>query len=275
MELLNPVERIGNQEVLDLRLAEIKDLRSPVRVFSLAWVRIFIARCPVKLRQPMGVLRKMSGHPVQNHANAVAVQVIHQIGEILRGPVPGCRRVVARYLIAPGAVKRMFRDPHQLDVRVACLQEIVGDGMRKIPVIVESILMLTVRVAHPAPDMALIDGNRRLVLDKVILPPHPSSVRPFDRAKIRDDGSRPRAVLCLIRIRISLIQLSAILCVDQILVHLPRLCRLDKGLPDPGGLSLLHRNIAFIPAVELSNQRDSRRMRRPHSKVNALPSLVR
>ena len=77
MELADPVEHVRDQEILDFGLSEIEDLRSPVRMFTAARIRIFINALPVKTSQSMLIRAEMRGYPVENHADAVLMQRIH------------------------------------------------------------------------------------------------------------------------------------------------------------------------------------------------------
>ena len=112
MIMLNPEQCIGDQEILHLRLAVVENLRPPIRMLALSRICIFKCRRSVKVRQPMRILWKMRRYPVQDHTDAIPVQIIDHIGKILRCPVTGSRRIISGYLIPPGSVKRVLRNPH-------------------------------------------------------------------------------------------------------------------------------------------------------------------
>ena len=82
MELLDPVEGIGNQEVFHFIFAEIKDLGTPVRMLAFSGICILITAGSVKLRQSVGIFREMRRNPVKNDADLVFVEIVHQIFEI-------------------------------------------------------------------------------------------------------------------------------------------------------------------------------------------------
>ena len=84
MALFHPVKGIGDQEILHFRAAIIIDLRSPVRMFSLSRVCMFINSCSVKVHQSMGILRKMGRYPVQDNTDLMLMEIIDHIFEILR-----------------------------------------------------------------------------------------------------------------------------------------------------------------------------------------------
>ena len=116
---LHPVQRVRDQEVLHLVAAVVEDLRAPVAVLAQARVGVFVQRRAVELGETMRVLRKMRGHPVEDHADAGLVALVDEGHEFLRRAVARSRRVVAHHLVAPRAIERMLGDAHELDVRVA------------------------------------------------------------------------------------------------------------------------------------------------------------
>src|SRR5205807_7533598 len=75
--------------------------------------------CAIKLRETMGVARKVGGSPIENDADAglmAAIDEVHEIGG--RAEAAGGGEVAER-LIAPGAVEGMLHDGQQFDMRVA------------------------------------------------------------------------------------------------------------------------------------------------------------
>ena len=67
--------------------------------------------------------REMRGHPIENHADAMLMQVVHQIHEILRRAVARGGREIAGGLISPRSVKRMLHDGQEFDVGEAACAE--------------------------------------------------------------------------------------------------------------------------------------------------------
>ena len=100
MELLDPEQCISDQEVLYLALAKIENLRAPVRMLALARIRVFIASRSVEVRQPVGILRKMRRHPVQDDADSVPMQVVDHVREVLRRSKTAGRCIITGHLIA-------------------------------------------------------------------------------------------------------------------------------------------------------------------------------
>ena len=73
----------------------------------------------------MDVLREVRGHPVEKHADAVLVAMVHEVQEVGGRAVAAGDGVVADGLVAPGAVERVLGDGHQLDVREAHVLDII------------------------------------------------------------------------------------------------------------------------------------------------------
>src|SRR5204863_136512 len=80
----------------------------------------------VEVREPVLVGREVRGDPVEDHADAAAVQVLDEVHEVLWRAVAGTRGEVAGDLVAPGAVEGVLHDRQQLDVREAELARVVG-----------------------------------------------------------------------------------------------------------------------------------------------------
>ena len=118
MVFLDPEKSIGDQEVPDFILTVVKDLRSPVRMLSDPRVRMLENTLSVKPSQSMGIRCKMCRNPIQDHTDLMLMQRIDQIHEIIRRTVSRCGCIVARHLISPGTVIRVFGDPHQLHMRI-------------------------------------------------------------------------------------------------------------------------------------------------------------
>ena len=99
--LLEPVDRVGDQEGLHLSPAKVEDARRPVRVLVHHRVGQLIAAGAVEFVKAVLVLREVRRDPVEQHADAGAVALIHEAHELLRRAVARGRGIVARDLIAP------------------------------------------------------------------------------------------------------------------------------------------------------------------------------
>src|SRR5690242_17749785 len=78
VKMLQPIERARDQEALHLAAAEIVDESIPVLVIALARIEMLVERSAVEAREPMRIGREVSRHPVEDDADAGAVQRIHE-----------------------------------------------------------------------------------------------------------------------------------------------------------------------------------------------------
>src|SRR5215210_215149 len=74
----------------------------------------------------MRIIRKVSGYPVQQHAETRSVTRVHQGNKILRRTKPTGGRIHAGRLITPRAVERMLHDGQKLDMGEAHIARILG-----------------------------------------------------------------------------------------------------------------------------------------------------
>ena len=131
VELLQPVQRIGDQEVAHLGPAEVEHIGAPVQLLTAVRVGVLVERGAVEAAQRPGVLREVGGHPVHDHADAGLMQPVHQVAEFVGRAEARRRRVVRRHLIAPRPAERVLRDRHQLNVRKALGDNVFGEFARR------------------------------------------------------------------------------------------------------------------------------------------------
>ena len=67
--LLQPEERVREQEVADLVAAVVEDERAPVAMLALPRIGVLEERRAVEPREPVRVLGKMARHPVEDDAD--------------------------------------------------------------------------------------------------------------------------------------------------------------------------------------------------------------
>ena len=78
-------------------------------MFALARIGVFVQMGAVEIAQAVPVAWEMGGDPIEDDADAVLMERIHQKHEIVRRAEAAGRREIADGLIAPGAVERMLR----------------------------------------------------------------------------------------------------------------------------------------------------------------------
>ena len=81
---LEPEQRRGNQEAAHLVAAEIENGRIPFRMKALPRIRVLVQMRAVEIRQPMLIRGKVRRHPVEYHADALLMQVIDEVHQVLR-----------------------------------------------------------------------------------------------------------------------------------------------------------------------------------------------
>ena len=155
VELVEPIQGAGEQEVLHLVAPVVEDQGAPVAVLPLARVGVLVQGGAVEAGQGKGVAREVGRHPVEQDTDAVLVQVIDEVAEIVRAAEAAGGGEVARGLVAPGGVQGVFGDGQQLDVGEARQGQIVHQTSRKFPVAQE----VAVRIALPGPQVHLVDRH--------------------------------------------------------------------------------------------------------------------
>ena len=269
-----PIQRIGNQEILDLVSAVVKNFGAPIRMLALLWVCILIQRLAVKVCQTVFVTRKMCRNPVQNDTDFMLMQIIDEVHKVLRRAVAGCRRIISRDLIAPRAVKRMLCDANQLDVSISHLLEI-GDQLRRqlAEVIKSRIVLIFRRVLFPRARMHLINCHRLLLEFGLCAFVNPTIVRPLKSVNRSDLGCSARAHLCAEAIRVTLENRLAILTGHGIFVQRTFLHARHEQFMNTERLQTRHRVRFAIPAVKIADQTYARGIRCPNGKIHTLLAL--
>jgi hypothetical protein len=134
VELVEPVHRVGDEEVPHLRPAVVEDQRAPIGMFAESRVLVLVERGAVEATQREVVFWKVRRNPVENDADPAPMQGVYEKTEIVRRPVSRRRGVVAADLIAPRAVKRVLHDRHELHVREPELAHVIGELRRDLTV---------------------------------------------------------------------------------------------------------------------------------------------
>jgi len=95
MEFVDPVQRIGDQEVAHFVAAEIENQCAPVLMLAATRVGVLIHGLPGKARQRPVVFREVRRHPVEQHADAGLVAGIDKGAKFVRRTETRGRRVIA------------------------------------------------------------------------------------------------------------------------------------------------------------------------------------
>src|ERR1700730_13608583 len=101
MVAVQPEQTVGDQKIANFVSAVIKNQRSPVAMFALARISVFVKMGSVKQRQAVGILREMSGDPVDNDADPAFVATIDKVPKFVGVSKSAGRGEVAGNLVAP------------------------------------------------------------------------------------------------------------------------------------------------------------------------------
>ena len=219
----------------------------------------------VKERQGMCISREMRGHPIQNHADALLVQVIDEIHEILRRAVTAGGRKKAGGLIAPGGEKWVFGNREQLHVSEVHLAHVLGQFGRQLTVGQPAVAFL----GHPPPgaQMHFVDGHRCVSG----LPPfpllHPRAVAPGIIQIPNDRGGVGRHFVAKSK-WVSFFRCMAMIARDNVV--LVTSAGANTGHESGPNAALpcgLERSGLAVPVIECADHVHSLGIRRPHSKI--------
>ena len=289
VEVLEPIQHIGDQEGTDLATGEVELVRAPVGVNL-----VLKQHVAVKSGKAVGVGAKPAGHPVHDHADACLVARIDKVHELLRIAVARRGGVVACRLVAPGAIEGMLHKRHDLDMRVAHVAHVVhelhrqvvvgvelaalrGEGVHGTGVVAELVRLALrrVAVALPRANMHLVDVERlrHVVVTGAAL--EPRGVVPLIAVEGPQHAGGTRRALGLKGIRIGLIELFSLVCLDEILIELALLGARNKAFPNSARMHG-HQRVGFlIPIVKFANDMDALYVGRPNAKAPAARTVLR
>jgi hypothetical protein len=259
MELLEPVERVREEEVPHLVPPEVEDERPPVRVRSAARVGVLVEGRPVEPGEGPIVPREVGGDPVEDHADVARVQGVDEGAEVVRRAERRLRRVVPRHLVPPRRPERVLHHRHQLDVR----EPELGD-------------MIDELVGQVAPAETLTPGARMHLVDRHgctegvggTSPLEPRAVRPFV-ARAVDERGGVRRCLGTEGQRVGLEPCRAVRPVHGELVRLPLARARRSARPDAGRVLRLERVGVLAPRVPVAHHRHASCVRRPDGEADA------
>ena len=248
----------------------------------------------VKGGKAVGVGAKTAGHPVHDHADARLVARIDKVHELLRVAVARRGGIVAGRLVAPGAIEGMLHKRHYLNVRVAHVAHVVHELHRQVVVGIElaalrgegihgsgvvavlvGLALRRVAVALPRANMHLVDvkGLRHVVMAGASL--EPSRVVPLVAIEGPQHARGTRRALGLKGIRIGLVELFALVGLDEILIELALLGARNKAFPNSARMHGHQRVGLLIPVVKFANDVNTLYVGRPNAKTPATRTVLR
>src|SRR5574341_116115 len=266
--LFEPEEGVAHEKGAHFVPAVVEDVALPVRMKPLLRVLVLVEVRAVEIDKAVEVARVVRRHPIEDHPDAVLVEPVDKIHEVLGRAIAACRSEIARDLVTPGAVEGMLHHRHELHVGKAQLLDIRGELLRKFAVGKRPVHFF--RHAAPGAGMDFIDRHRRV--EAVLLPPplHPLAVAPLIR-EVPDNGGGPGRRLGGEGKGVGLVRLviAAGGC-DVILVARAGADAGDKSFPYAGAVPPHAQGMGpGSPAVEIPDDRDFLRIRGPDREVRS------
>ena len=265
---VHPIERVGNKEVAYFVAPVIETARSPLFVFHAQRVAVFVQRTAVEFVQSVAVFGEMPRHPVENNAYAASVHFIHKISKVLRRAVTRGRREVARYLIAPRPVERIFGDAHEFQVRIAEFFKIFAHFVGELTIIER----IAVRVTSPRRDMRFVNAHRRGVLVWLVL--YIVAVRPFKMFYVHDLGVGALKRFAVERERVAFIYRISKTVFDVKFIVVVKFDARHSGFPNSRLCNLGHAVGVYVPAVEVAYYGNRRSASGPNAEHGGAAVLV-
>ena len=188
----------------------------------------------------------------------------------------------------------MLHERHDLDMRVAHVAHVVHELHRQVVVSVElaalrgegihgagvvavlvRLALRCVAMALPRANMHLVDvkGLRHVVVASTAL--EPCGVVPLVAIEGPQHARRSRRALGLKGIRIGLVELVALVGLDEIFIELTLFCARNKAFPNSARMHG-HQRVGFlIPVVKFANDMHALYIGRPNAKTPAARSVLR
>ena len=101
VELVEPVQRVGDQEVAHLVAAVVEHIRAPVGMLTALRVGMLVQRGAVETAEAPVVAWEMRRHPVDDDADPSLVKCVDESPDPVGLTETGGRGVVAGHLVAP------------------------------------------------------------------------------------------------------------------------------------------------------------------------------
>ena len=265
--LAQPEQGVGDEEVADLVAAVVEDQGAPVGVRAAARVLVLVQRGAVEAREREVVAREVRRDPVEDHAEALLVQPVDELAEVVRRAVARRRREVAAHLVAPRAGERVRHHRQQLDVREAHVERVGGELVGQLEVGERAVALE--RVQPPRAEVDLVDGHRALERGRTCGASASHSVVGPLVHRLVDHRRGLRRHLGGERERVGLQPDLAVGREDLVLVVRAALDAGQEQLPDAGRAHRAHRVQPAVPEVEVADDRDGAGGRRPHAERGA------
>src|SRR5438046_1734128 len=132
--LLEPEQRIRQEKAADFISPVVEDQRAPILMLPLPRIGMLVQSSAVEPGEPVFILRKMAGHPIENHSESRLMTAVDQKLEVFGRAVPARRREEAKDLVSPGSRERVLHHRQQFDMCEAEILHIRNEAVRRLAI---------------------------------------------------------------------------------------------------------------------------------------------
>ena len=223
----------------------------------------------VEVDEAVLVAREVRRHPVEDHAHAALRAGDRRGHEVVRRAVSRARREIAGRLVSPRAVERVLGHRHELDMREAHVDRVIGERTGDLAIRQQAIGRCG--IAPPRAQVHFVDGHRRGERVGRAAPLHPRLVLPCDsRARqITDAVSGGRSERE--GERVGLVGLIVVARrYDAKLVAVAGPCAVGVAFPDARLVAAPMQDVRVaVPSVPVADDRDPPGVGRPYGESRA------
>ena len=213
--------------------------------------------------------------------------------ELLGRAVARGRRVVARGLVAPGAIEGVFHDGHDLDMGIAHVAHVVDELDREVVIrvvgaalgregvagagVVAVLVRLALRLvamAFPAAQMNLVNVKRALHVVVRAALFEPGVVAPLVPLEVHEARCGARNIFGVETIRVGLVEHAPVVRLDHELVEVAFYESAHEALPDAARVKRGERVRRGVPIVEVTHHMDGFHVGRPDGEMPAVHTLL-
>ena len=268
--LLEPVDRVGVEEVAHLVAAEVEDVGAPLLVPAALGVGVLVERGAVEAGQRPLVGGEVPGDPVEDHADAGLVEPVDEALEPVGVAEARVGGEVGGDVVAPRAAERVLHHRHELDVGEA---EVGDVGDQRVGDLVPRVELARVVLAprgevHLVGRHRLVDGLARAALLQ------PRLVAPLVLRLPHLRGGA-RRLLGVLGQGVGAVDPLAVGAADAELVLRPDAGVLDVDVPDAGPVEARHRVRRAVPTGPLAGDLDLHGVGGPDAERRAVLADLR
>ena len=200
------------------------------------------------------------------------MKIVHEVHEVGGCPKPAGWSEVAGCLISPRTIEGMFHDRKELNMRKSGVMDVVSQNRGQFAIGQPPITFR--RYPLPRTEMHFVDRHGRI--QRVALRParHPRFVVPSIGSEIPHAGRRLRSNLGRESVGIGFVNpIVAKARLQVILVNGPLPDIGHETFPNASGARTHHAD-RWIPVVEISDNRDELRIRRPNRELHPATAII-